>query len=324
MGPSRGYIYSSITVTKADTDHLFKQSSDEALLRDKKVAGNNLIGSSLHNLPYKISSKFNNGGTVAKKRQEEKPLDRPLDPVKLAKIVEMLCKANVEEKVDNHITKQLGRPLSDEPFCELIKFTEDGIGVIPDNNDKMRLSKITGDWVSIGNGWYACDIKIEGREDQYIHFKFKKNDIDYTKDVPYMSDNAQLPSSKSKALFQRKDFFISHSGKPLSWKIECDTLTDDDWAWAASHVASKFSFRGVHGIPSGGVVFEKHLRKYINPKGDFYLIVDDVLTTGNSMEKAKKDTQHHHSDIPRIGVVLFAREKPAHWIAAIWQLWLGL
>lgn len=29
-------------------------------------------------------------------------------------------------------------------------------------------------------------------------------------------------------LFQKVDF-ISHSGKPLDWKLECDALTDKDW-----------------------------------------------------------------------------------------------
>jgi hypothetical protein len=115
--------------------------------------------------------------------------------------------------------------------------------------------------------------------------------------------------------------FTGHSGDTLKWKVECDILNDDDWAWAAARVAEKFSFRDVYGIPQGGLDFEHHLRRYIKPEGDCFLIVDDVLTTGGSMETAKGDTRLRHLGIPRIGVVLFARTKPAHWIAAIWQLW---
>ena len=30
-------------------------------------------------------------------------------------------------------------------------------------------------------------------------------------------------------LFQQQDF-IGHSGKPLTWKIECDAIQDVEWA----------------------------------------------------------------------------------------------
>jgi len=122
-------------------------------------------------------------------------------------------------------------------------------------------------------------------------------------------------------LFLEKDF-LSHSGANLKWKVECDALSEDDWAWASARVAEQFSFRGVHGVLKGGILFEKHLRKYVKPDGYCFLIVDDVLTTGSSMEAAREATKYRHSEVPRIGVVLFARREPAHWIAAIWQLGL--
>ena len=33
-------------------------------------------------------------------------------------------------------------------------------------------------------------------------------------------------------LFQQQDF-IGHSGKPLTWKIECDAIQDVEWATIA-------------------------------------------------------------------------------------------
>lgn len=118
-----------------------------------------------------------------------------------------------------------------------------------------------------------------------------------------------------------KKHFISHNNLPLSWKVECDALNPDDWEWAAARTAERFSFCDVYGIPQGGTIFEKHLRPYIRPDGDFFLIVDDVLTTGDSMDEARHATRTRHSELPRIGVVLFARVRPPVWIAALWQLW---
>lgn len=103
--------------------------------------------------------------------------------------------------------------------------------------------------------------------------------------------------------------------------MDCDALSEDDWTWAAVQVSKRFSFRGVYGVPTGGAIFEKHLRPFIKSEGDYFLIVDDVLTTGGSMEDAKKIVKSQHKEVPRIGVVLFARTQPAPWIASIWKLW---
>ena len=54
-------------------------------------------------------------------------------------------------------------------------------------------------------------------------------------------------------LFVKEDF-ISHAGNPLSWKIECDALTDDDWACIAHMIVEQETrpFSKVVGIPNGG------------------------------------------------------------------------
>ncbi len=121
-------------------------------------------------------------------------------------------------------------------------------------------------------------------------------------------------------LFIEKNF-PDQNGIPPYSNIECDALDSDDWAWAAARTAERFSFRDVYGVPKGGTIFETHLRPHIRPDGDFFLIVNDVLTTGNSMDEAKHATRTRHPELPRIGVVLFARIRSPVWIAALWQLW---
>ena len=63
------------------------------------------------------------------------------------------------------------------------------------------------------------------------------------------------------------------------------------------------------------------LEQYRDPNGDIPMIVDDVLTTGGSMEKARKVCERNPSLPKSVGVVMFARVRPAAWIKPIWQLW---
>jgi|TARA_B100001750_G_C15478382_1_gene583943 orotate phosphoribosyltransferase-like protein len=114
-------------------------------------------------------------------------------------------------------------------------------------------------------------------------------------------------------IFIREDF-ISHAGLPLTWKVECDALTNKDYEALAKIVSEKMTFRDVKGIPRGGIPFENALKQYCtNNDNDRLLICDDVYTTGTSMREVyEKDA---------IGVVVFARnEITDDWIKAIWQL----
>ncbi len=116
-------------------------------------------------------------------------------------------------------------------------------------------------------------------------------------------------------LFQNKDF-VSHSGVSLSWKIDADALTDTDLAVLAKQVAEKLQFSKVIGIPRGGLRFADALRPY-ETYGPV-LLVDDVLTTGGSMEQAKTGFYDP------IGVVIFARGACPDWIKPIFRVgsWL--
>jgi len=117
-------------------------------------------------------------------------------------------------------------------------------------------------------------------------------------------------------LFQISNF-TSSAGLDLDWRVECDALTDDDWA-ALAHMAAPLliPFDRVIGVPTGGEKLAKLMEKYKVPGANTTLIVDDVLTTGASMASAAKAHSHNC-----IGLVAFARTKPAPWITPIWSFY---
>lgn len=86
-------------------------------------------------------------------------------------------------------------------------------------------------------------------------------------------------------LFKQGEF-TSHSGLQLADKIDCDALTDEDWEAQAKWFSDRIGFGKVIGIKTGGTKLAEALQKYASPFGPV-LIIDDVLTTGRSMEKAR-------------------------------------
>ena len=118
-------------------------------------------------------------------------------------------------------------------------------------------------------------------------------------------------------LFQKMNF-ISHSGKKLDFKIECDALVDKDWDTIAYLISKKIKFRCVTGIATGGTKLESALEKYITKDQGVLLIVDDVITTGKTMKECKDVNSEWKHGIS--GVVLFARGKCPDWITPVFQL----
>ena len=123
-------------------------------------------------------------------------------------------------------------------------------------------------------------------------------------------------------LFQKIDF-TSHAGLDLTWKIEMDALSHREWE-CISHMIRELSppFREAIGIPRGGNVLGKLLNRHGTGKEeDPICIVDDVLTTGMSM-----NTYREEMDIERwqkscaLGWVVFARVRPPKWIKALFQM----
>ena len=129
------------------------------------------------------------------------------------------------------------------------------------------------------------------------------------KSLVLKSKRQQRESISSISLFQQGDFNL-HSGNRSNWKIDCDALTDKDWSTLAMMTSQLFHFSAVAGIPGGGLKLANKLQKYCR-KGYPTLIVDDVLTTGKSMEETRKNYPN------AIGVVVFARGECPEWITSL-------
>jgi orotate phosphoribosyltransferase len=116
-------------------------------------------------------------------------------------------------------------------------------------------------------------------------------------------------------LFQMGSF-VAASGTELPWKVECDALTDADWKWAALQIACNGPFSSVEGVPTGGLRLASLLlpfaetHRQVEPSGPL-LIVDDVLTTGGSMERQRAGRD-------ALGFVVFARGPLPPWVRALW------
>jgi|TARA_R110002110_G_scaffold82753_1_gene215215 hypothetical protein len=121
-------------------------------------------------------------------------------------------------------------------------------------------------------------------------------------------------------LFQSVDF-KSHAGLDLSWKIEMDALEDEEWVTISQMILELSEpFREAIGIPRGGTRLGKLLNQHgTGEKDNPILIVDDVLTTGGSMEDFKR-MREFRNPTKYIGWVVFARGFPPQWCRALFQM----
>ncbi len=119
-------------------------------------------------------------------------------------------------------------------------------------------------------------------------------------------------------LFMFGDYTLN-SGAKSRWKLECDALIVEDIKALAEMIRQMVGgFSSVEGVPTGGLRLAAELRRFAGFSGP-HLIVDDVLTTGGSMERTKD--QHlatHGGNV--IGAVVFARGQCPHWIKAVFQM----
>lgn len=119
-------------------------------------------------------------------------------------------------------------------------------------------------------------------------------------------DRAMAPAAP--ILFQRGAFRL-HSGAVSAWKIECDSLGSEDWQGLATMAIEVLPpFGSVEGVPRGGIPLAAALRDFVTSGPP--LIVDDVLTTGSSMEKQR-------SGRDAIGLVAFARGACPAWVTPL-------
>lgn len=123
------------------------------------------------------------------------------------------------------------------------------------------------------------------------------------------------------SLFQLGDFKL-HSGAESRWKIECDSLRDEDLEAVAVMLAERLpTFSRVVGIPTGGLRLAKAMeRHYSEFPTDRFLIVDDVCTTGNSFQ-AHREKLRLSSDWNVLGACIFARGYCPSWVTPLFTLY---
>ena len=122
-------------------------------------------------------------------------------------------------------------------------------------------------------------------------------------------------------LFNTLDF-TSHSGIPLDFKIDCDALTDEDLEALAFYISKRIKFSYVHSVPKGGDRLATALKKY-ETDCSTHLIVDDVLTTGKSMNDVYEQVSTNWPNKPIRGIVIFNRQLHAllpAWVQPIFTL----
>lgn len=125
-------------------------------------------------------------------------------------------------------------------------------------------------------------------------------------------------------LFRTGNFRL-HGGEESFFKIDCDALTNDDLDTLALLVAEDpriGKFFQVEGVPTGGLRFAQALApyalsKYTDVRNPRVLIVDDVLTTGGSMERQRAGRDHVR------GVVIFARGECPDWVTPLFSMSVG-
>lgn len=116
------------------------------------------------------------------------------------------------------------------------------------------------------------------------------------------------------SLFSR-GWYTLHSGERCSWKIDCDALTTKDIETLASMAFSFLRpFDQIEFVPRGGLRLAHVLETYQQAGVNSLLIVDDVLTTGASMEQQRAGREAQ-------GLVIFARGPCPKWVKPLFRSW---
>ena len=109
----------------------------------------------------------------------------------------------------------------------------------------------------------------------------------------------------------------------MSWKVECDYLTKADWkclSYLAKEKLRRIPSR-VMGVPTGGERWEAIFSEEYSAPGSDVLILDDVLTTGSSMEEMRRRLIADGVPENKItGMAAFSRGKCTEWVKRIWRL----
>ena len=114
------------------------------------------------------------------------------------------------------------------------------------------------------------------------------------------------------SIFQTGSFDTPQGIVP--WQIACEHLKLDDWEALAIMLSEMISpFGLVEAASPGGQAFANSLLKHASTGP--LLIVDDVLTTGRTMEKARAGRRS-------TGAVVFSQGPVVPgWITPIFRMW---
>jgi hypothetical protein len=119
-------------------------------------------------------------------------------------------------------------------------------------------------------------------------------------------------------LFKLGDFTL-HSGSKAAWKIDCDALTNGDWAALALMLAERLPPYGlVVPVLRGGRKLATALSQY-SQAVNTVLVADDVLTTGESMERVRADVTSR-AKVNVLGTVVYARGPCPPWVYPLFQM----
>jgi orotate phosphoribosyltransferase len=123
------------------------------------------------------------------------------------------------------------------------------------------------------------------------------------------------------SLFQYGTFTLA-SGQKSHWKIECDSLTPEDWEALAVMAAERLMpFGGVVGVPRGGLPFATALAAHVTPGVRRLLVAEDVLTTGGSIERFLEANPVQGGLYDHVqGVCVFARGPCPAWVMPLFQM----
>ena len=120
-------------------------------------------------------------------------------------------------------------------------------------------------------------------------------------------------------LFQEYNY-VGHAGGNLTWKIECDALTSNEWNVLANLILhyEKRPFRVAVGIPTGATELGNILNQHATGEAHHpVLVVDDVYTTGTSFREFK---EANYKDEHIIQWVCFARKPTTHDVNALFTM----
>lgn len=110
-----------------------------------------------------------------------------------------------------------------------------------------------------------------------------------------------------------------HAGGYSNFKIDADFLTDEDIRAIALQLTLRLPmFAEVEGVPQGGLRLAEAMHQYRTPFQPIrvwsLLIVDDVFTTGASMEEQRD----FRTGV--VGAVIFARAETPAWIKPLFRM----